>query len=143
LTADGGEDAARAVIVMDDPISVRAVRRLLDANGADVVGVVDRGIDAVAVSAQHRANLVVLDISLAGGLGLRLLSVLRAARPEVRIVVLTPFRTLDVAAVEAGADAVLEIDDLSGLREELHRLLHGPSSSGDTELRSTPSATAG
>ena len=111
----------RAVLCLDDEL-LPVVRSQIAALGFRVVGETDRGLHAVALAGETGADLIVLDLTLTGTLGLRLIPVLSAASPGAVIVGLSPAATLDVAALEAGAHAVVADRDARRLRAVLSDL---------------------
>jgi CheY-like chemotaxis protein len=54
----------RIVIVDDDPTFLRTVRRLLEAQGFDVVGEAVNGIDGVAATTRLGPDIVLVDVNL-------------------------------------------------------------------------------
>lgn len=121
--AIGSTVALRAVLILDDEAHRQVIEGLLRDRGFGDVVTVPRGLDAISVAGETHADLVVVDLALVGTLGLRLLTILRALWREARIVGLNPMETLDVAALEAGADVVLRLDDTRGLRIDVEGFL--------------------
>ena len=95
------------VVLVDDHAMVRAgLEQLLVAAGdMEVVGSVADGGTAVEQVRRSRPDVVLMDISLPGLDGIRATAAIRAADPEVRVVMLTSFgdRERVLAAVDAGA----------------------------------------
>src|SRR5216683_3141281 len=94
----------KVLVVDDDPIVLRAVSEILQREGYEVLAIDD----------------AVLDIKMPNLSGLDLLRALKRARPEVEVIVMTAFATVETAveAVKAGAYDYLtkpfeNIDDLS------------------------------
>jgi DNA-binding response OmpR family regulator len=110
-----GAVTARAVLCLDEELRP-PVRRHLDRLGFRVVGETTRGLEAVALAGETGTDLVVLDLALTGTLGLRLIPVLLAAAPDAVVVGVSQARSFDVAALEAGAHAVVGPSDLRHLR---------------------------
>ena len=80
---------------------------------------VDNAEDAVALAAQHRPDVVVMDVELAGSVnGLEATRRIKAVSPRSKVIVVSGYRraTLFVEAVEAGASGFLDkneaVDDL-------------------------------
>lgn len=113
--------AGAVVCVAEDGPRAQVVRTLED-SGYDVLGMVGRGLELLPLVADVEPDVVVLDIALVGTLGVRLLGLMKHLAPEVAIVVLAPLRVFHVAALEAGAHAVVPADDLRGLGETLLEL---------------------
>lgn len=103
LTFSG--DAARSLLIVDDdaPFRIR-LARAMEKRGFTVVAVetVATGIEVAHESAPAYA---VVDLRLLDGSGLDVVSALRDARPDARIVMLTGYGNIAtaVAAVKAGA----------------------------------------
>jgi two-component system LytT family response regulator len=91
----------RVVIVDDEPLAIRAMRRLL-AGHADVavVGTADTLGGAVALIETSRPDLVLLDIELGDGTGFDVLGRLTPA-PRVIFVTAHPQHAVEAFAVEA------------------------------------------
>jgi DNA-binding response OmpR family regulator len=78
----------RVLVVDDDPTVSDVVRRYLERSDYEVTLAVD-GPQALAVAAQHRPDLVVLDLMLPGLDGLEVCRRLRARDPDLPVVMLT------------------------------------------------------
>src|SRR5688572_6672477 len=95
----------RALIVDDDPDQRALVRRLLQQ--ADVGPIAEAGDaeEALVVAAEHRPDLVVLDLSMPGRSGLEVLPELSELLPDAAIVVLSNFprHRMEDAALQRGA----------------------------------------
>lgn len=112
----------RLVLCEDDPLLLRWLDRLAGDAGVEVVAVTGRWAAALEHIVQHEADGVLIDIATVGRVGLRVVAAVHRLAPECRILLLSPFRTIDVAAVEAGADVIADPSDLRPLGVELHRL---------------------
>ena len=75
-------------------------------NGLTVVGEAADGVAAVELASELQPDLVLLDLAMPRMDGLEALPLIRAAVPDVRVVVLSGFNqgTLADKALEAGAD---------------------------------------
>jgi DNA-binding NarL/FixJ family response regulator len=83
-------DAPLRVMLVDDHALVRsAVRQALTAPGVEVVGEGSSADDALDMAPQLRPDVLLLDINLPDGDGLRVLRELRPRLPETKIVMLT------------------------------------------------------
>jgi len=102
------EDSARRVLVVDDAEDLRMLLRLrIEArDGLTVVGEAADGVAAVELASELQPDLVLLDLAMPRMDGLEALPLIRAAVPDVRVVVLSGFNqgTLANKALEAGAD---------------------------------------
>jgi DNA-binding NarL/FixJ family response regulator len=86
------------VTIEDNPIFRAALMGFLeDAGGFEIVGVAGSRAEALDCSTPMEPDIVLLDVNLPDGSGLRLIGPLRARWPHTRIVVLTLF---DVPAKE-------------------------------------------
>ncbi|MEC8022814.1 MAG: sigma-54 dependent transcriptional regulator [Myxococcota bacterium] len=99
-------DAAKAqiLVVDDDPAMQRAVKTILSRQGHQVV-VAGSAEDALAVLSEANFDVVMLDVQMTGMSGLELLPILRNERPELHVVMMTAFATVQTAvrAVKEGA----------------------------------------
>jgi DNA-binding response OmpR family regulator len=102
-----GRVSTRILIVEDDEAIASGLRRVLDSQGYDVRHVA-RGRPALEAAAEPTA-LVVLDLGLPDIDGIEVCRRMRAARPDLAIVILTARdQELDVVAgLDAGADDYL------------------------------------
>ncbi|MGI5291101.1 response regulator [Nonomuraea polychroma] len=103
------------VLVADDQALVRAgVRMLLQAAGnMEVVGEAQDGAEAVRLAERHVPDVILMDLRMPRVDGLEAIKRVLAARPGIRIVVLTTFaEDANVyAALRAGAVGFLVKDD--------------------------------
>ena len=105
-----------AVICDDRPVLRDAVLRLLIAGGFDVPAVTDTFAELGSLVVAHHACLVVVALPLTGMSGLRAVQELSSAAPDCKIVLLSSNESLELAALEAGALALVPEDDLRVLR---------------------------
>jgi DNA-binding NarL/FixJ family response regulator len=98
------------VVIADDQTLVRGgFRMILSSAGIPVVGEAADGKQAVAVAAEHRPDVVLMDIRMPEMDGLEATKRILASLPEVRIIILTTF-DLDqyvYTALSAGASGFL------------------------------------
>ena len=97
--------ADKSLLVLDDDLSLRTrLGRALEQRGfvPTLVGSVAEAMSAIVA---HAPAFAVLDMRLDDGSGLKVVEVLRAARPESRIIMLTGYGNIATAvqAVKAGA----------------------------------------
>ncbi|MFF5293777.1 response regulator [Paractinoplanes globisporus] len=99
----------RVMVVDDHPMWREAVGRDLAAAGYEVVATTGEGRQAVRIAAAARPDVVVLDLQLPDVSGVEVINGLRAALPEVRILMLSASgEQQDVLdAVKAGAAGYL------------------------------------
>ena len=105
-----------AVICDDRPDLRGAVLRLLMACGFAVPAVTETFAELVPLALEHEACLVVVALPLTGMSGLRAVQEFSFAVPDCEIVLLSPSASLELAALEAGARALVPEDDLRVLR---------------------------
>jgi len=101
----GLPESERTLLIVDDdaPLCQR-LARAMERRGF-IVATADSVATGVAAAAAQPSAFAVVDLRLADGSGLDVVSALRAARPAARIVVLTGYGNIAtaVAAVKAGA----------------------------------------
>lgn len=98
----------RVLSVDDHPMVREGVNRTLEAT-MDLELVAEAATVAEALKLVHLADVVVLDLSLATSNGLEALPLLKAAAPDIKVLVFTMMST-DIFAIEsfrAGADGFL------------------------------------
>jgi DNA-binding NarL/FixJ family response regulator len=113
------------IVVADDHPIVRAgiVGVLETAEGIDVVAQAGDGAEAVAAAAQHRPDLVLLDLQMPRMDGVEATRRILQSVPGVRVLVLTTYESDEsiLRAIEAGASGYLlkaapEDEILAGIR---------------------------
>lgn len=96
----------RVLLVDDHPLVRAGLAGLIGASeGMHVAAEAADGATAIAAYAEHRPDVVLMDLSMPGIDGVEATQRLRAADPAARVVVLTSFddRTRVLAALRAGA----------------------------------------
>jgi DNA-binding NtrC family response regulator len=95
---------ARILVVDDEPAVVDLVRRILQREGYEVEGVTAPA-DALARVREVPFELVISDVEMPGMRGTRLLQELLAVRPNLLVVLITAFGSIDLAVetLRAGA----------------------------------------
>ncbi|MFC6567174.1 response regulator [Actinoplanes utahensis] len=110
-TSGGGAGGdVRVLLADDEPLFRAAVRRLLDASpGVTVVAEAGTGGETVALAAEHRPDLVLMDVRMPGGDGITATACLTAGPCPPRVLVLTTFDLDDhvYRALRAGAGGFL------------------------------------
>ncbi len=113
-----------ALLLCDDgATSCLAVERAVTAAGFEVVANVSRWSAALQTLADVSIDVVVLDLALAGSVGIRIVGVLQAVAPNVEVIVLTPFANIDPELRRSGAFSVIDPSDLRPLGLALRRLM--------------------
>ncbi|MGH9013548.1 MAG: response regulator [Acidimicrobiia bacterium] len=118
------------VVVDDVPATRQRVRMVLEESGRfEVVGEAGDGASAVAVATETGPDLTLLDLSMPGMDGLETLPRLRAAAPEMKVVVFSGFDVDRVAGIvgDLGADGYIEKGAAAdALVEQLTAVLEQP-----------------
>lgn len=98
----------RVLFVDDDPAAARLYKSYLAADGHEVV-VADSGIEAVEATERDRFDVVVMDLNMPGLDGWMSMSLIKARRPKLPVVVLTGDigKDLESRAKTAGAAGYL------------------------------------
>jgi DNA-binding NarL/FixJ family response regulator len=120
---------ARIVLIEDHAILRDGLRALLELEpDLQVVGEAGTAAEGVRVARTCNPNLIITDLAMPGGLGLRAIDELRAACPGVRVLVLTAYCTDEYihAALNAGADGyVLKDASRAELMHAVHAVIAG------------------
>ena len=93
----------RVVLADDDARFRQLVRDVLEDDGYEVVAEAADAVEAVQLAAEHRPDVVVVDLVLPGATGLSAVRELLAARPRRAVLVLS---SLFDPAVEEEAEAL-------------------------------------
>src|SRR5471032_2337902 len=84
------------LVIDDEPNILTTVRRSLELEGYQVV-VASGGAAGLAKLAEHDVDLVLLDVMMPGETGLEVLPKLRAAKPEVLVIMMSGNATIETA----------------------------------------------
>lgn len=92
------------LIIDDEPVVRLALSRILQ-SGENHIGVAGNGADALHELAQRPYDVVVLDLRLPGMDGLTVLEHIKAKWPDVEVIILTGYPSVDTAkeAIRRGA----------------------------------------
>jgi two-component system, NarL family, nitrate/nitrite response regulator NarL len=120
-----------SVLVVDgsEVVRQRLCELLAEEDGLHVVGEAGRAADAWEIFEQHRPEVVLLDLHLAEGSGLELLSRIKRAAPGCLVIVLTHLREalLRSESHRRGADYVLhKATEFEQVLTLLHRCARTP-----------------
>ena len=98
----------RVLFVDDDPAASRLYKSYLNAEGHEVV-IADSGIEAVEATERNTFDVVVMDLNMPGLDGWMSMSLIKARRPKLPVVVLTgdTGKDLETRAKTAGAAGFL------------------------------------
>lgn len=119
---DGACEEMVAVVCDDRPAFRESVVRLLLASGFAVPAVTEAFSAVPGLALAHDACVVVVALPLTGMTGLIGIRALRSRAPHCEIVLVSPSKTLEPAAIEAGARALVPEDDLRVLRALLRKI---------------------
>jgi two-component system, NarL family, invasion response regulator UvrY len=112
-----GPDRSLGVLIVDDQAPFRSAARTLVrlVRGWQVVGEAASGEDAVAAAEDLAPDLVLMDINLPGINGIEATRRLVAARPGIRVVLVSTYAETDLPADarDCGAAGYLRKDDLT------------------------------
>ncbi len=110
---------AKILVVDDDAVVLKAVTSILQREGYPVVAI-DDAVEGLAAAKDPSIDVAVLDINMPHLSGMDLLRAIKAERPDVEVIMMTAYATVETAveAVKAGAYDYLtkpfeNIDDLS------------------------------
>jgi DNA-binding NtrC family response regulator len=110
---------AKILVVDDDTVVLKAVTQILQREGYPVVGI-DDAVEGLTAAKDPSIDVAVLDINMPHLSGMDLLKAIKAERPDVEVIMMTAYATVETAveAVKAGAYDYLtkpfeNIDDLS------------------------------
>ena len=116
------------VLVVDDHAVVReGIRHILEGEpGFLVVGEAGNGADALRLAAEHRPDVVVLDVSMPGESGLRVAPKIRDAAPESRVLIMSMHDNAEYVreGVRAGASGYLLKDSAAAELRLAVRAVH-------------------
>ena len=97
------------LLICDDDKSVRSVvSEVATAAGYDVVGRAGLALEALVMGDFVKPDVIVIDLSLPGMSGIDVIPALRAAFPEIVVLVFTAYDTLRDDAMAAGALTVVD-----------------------------------
>jgi two-component system response regulator HydG len=102
--ATAPEKKARVLVVDDDKIVLRAASEILSREGYSVVAM-DDAVEGLAAAKDPSFDVAVLDIKMPNLSGMDLLKAFKQSRPEIEVIMMTAFATVETAveAVKAGA----------------------------------------
>lgn len=131
LTAEARTASGPAVFVVDDePGIIRLCERLLTRAGYQVYAFTDAQ-EMLQILPQHQASLLLVDIRMPGLDGFQVVKLARQQHPDLAVVIMTGFGTVETAieALREGADGLIlkpfsGIDLTSSVTRALQQSLH-------------------
>ncbi len=128
---DTPDTYSKILVVDDDPVNVKLIRRYLTTIGYDVIGV-SNGQDGLAMIRQELPDLVLLDVMMPGLNGYQVCQAIRndPAIADIPIVIVTALQETEqrIAGLESGADDFLSkpfsIYELAARVKSLLRIKH-------------------
>jgi two-component system invasion response regulator UvrY len=115
MNATDGTTKTVSVLIVDDQLPFRAVARTVIGltAGFEVAGEAETGEDAVEQAAIRTPDLVLMDINLPGINGIEATRRIRAAHPDVAVILLSTYSEADLPddARECGAIAYVHKED--------------------------------
>jgi len=115
MNATDGTTKTVSVLIVDDQLPFRAVARTVIGltAGFEVAGEAETGEDAVEQAAAHAPDLVLMDINLPGINGIEATRRIRAAQPDVAVILLSTYSEADLPddARDCGAIAYVHKED--------------------------------
>jgi two-component system, NarL family, invasion response regulator UvrY len=114
MNADGKTKTV-SVMIVDDQLPFRAVARTVIGltAGFEVAAEAESGEEAVSAAAEHRPDLVLMDINLPGINGIEATRRILAAQPDVAVILLSTYSETDLPADarDCGAIAYVHKED--------------------------------
>lgn len=125
------------LVIEDEPGIVDFLERGLTGHGFEVLTASD-GLRGTAMALEENVDLVVLDLMLPGRSGLEVLAELRAAKPELPVIVLTARGALEdkITGLDAGAsDYVVKPFSIGELAARIRAQLRLAAETGSPKLK--------
>jgi DNA-binding NtrC family response regulator len=131
-TATGTESllarsATLSVLIVDDEVSTRNLCRDVASEAGLLVHASGTTEQAIEILDQHPIDIVVTDLQVPESGGLELIKRIRASNPEIAVIVLTQYGTIETAieATRLGAtDYITKPFHIEEMRTKLDRLIH-------------------
>jgi two-component system response regulator PilR (NtrC family) len=105
MATSRGTDEGRILVIDDEPVVVDVLRTVLGGRGYEVVAGGDAAACRRLIDSEVAWDLLLLDVMLPDADGMQVLEWVREARPELAVVMITAYGTIEsaVAAMKAGA----------------------------------------
>lgn len=118
----------RVILAEDHKVVRQGTRLYLENTGIDVVGEATTGHEAIALTHEHKPDVVIMDINMPELTGIEATRRIRSEIPDVRVLVLTAYDEPAYirALLDAGADGfVLKTAELDALYHALKEVAVG------------------
>jgi DNA-binding NtrC family response regulator len=119
--------ATLSVLIVDDEVSTRNLCRDVASEAGLLVHASGTTEQAIEILDQHPIDIVVTDLQVPESGGLELIKRIRASNPEIAVIVLTQYGTIETAieATRLGAtDYITKPFHVEEMRTKLDRLIH-------------------
>jgi len=119
--------ATLSVLIVDDEVSTRNLCRDVASEAGLLVHASGTTEEALEILDQHPIDIVVTDLQVPESGGLELIKRIRASNPEIAVIVLTQYGTIETAieATRLGAtDYITKPFHVEEMRTKLDRLIH-------------------
>jgi two-component system response regulator HydG len=119
--------ATLSVLIVDDEVSTRNLCRDVASEAGLLVHASGTTEEAIEILDQHPIDIVVTDLQVPESGGLELIKRIRASNPEIAVIVLTQYGTIETAieATRLGAtDYITKPFHVEEMRTKLDRLIH-------------------
>jgi len=119
--------ATLSVLIVDDEVSTRNLCRDVASEAGLLVHASGTTEEAIEILDQHPIDIVVTDLQVPESGGLELIKRIRASNPEIAVIVLTQYGTIETAieATRLGAtDDITKPFHVEEMRTKLDRLIH-------------------
>ena len=119
--------ATLSVLIVDDEVSTRNLCRDVASEAGLLVHASGTTEQAIEILDQHPIDIVVTDLKVPQSGGLELIKRIRASNPEIAVIVLTQYGTIETAieATRLGAtDYITKPFHVEEMRTKLDRLIH-------------------
>src|SRR5438105_3901891 len=117
---------SKILIVDDEPVVLDVLKRLLEEDGRQIA-LAATSAEAMAIASQAPLSVALVDKNLGGASGLDVSRKLKAAQPDLEIILITGYASLETAieAVQIGAFDYLTkpIDDYAALSLKVHNAI--------------------
>lgn len=129
------------VIVDDDQLVSLSLKTILEASGEiNVIAMGSNGNDAISLYAQHRPDVLLMDIRMEGLNGLDAATQIIKEFPDAKILLLTTFSDDEyiIKAIHLGAKGYILKQDFESITPALHAVYNGQTVFGNEVMNKIP-----